>query len=47
MAPSMAPTPLHGPPATPLTVSVRGQPTEKKKKFKGNSGSLRSWILRA
>ena len=33
----MAPTPLHGPPATPLTVSVRGQPTEKKKKIKSNS----------
>ncbi len=35
----MAPTPLHGPPAPPLTVSVRGQPTEKKKKIKRNSNS--------
>ncbi|WP_206746806.1 hypothetical protein, partial [Stenotrophomonas maltophilia] len=24
-----------------------GQPTEKKKKIKSNSGSLRSWVLRA
>ncbi|WP_308518336.1 hypothetical protein, partial [uncultured Stenotrophomonas sp.] len=51
MAPSMAPTPLHGPPATPPIVSVCGQPTEKKKKIKSNSnsnsGSLRSWVLRA
>ena len=38
MAPSMAPTPLHGPPARPLTVSC-GPATEWKKKIKGKSGS--------
>ena len=37
MAPSMAPTPLHGPPARPLTVSVGVQPRKRKKKSKSGS----------
>ncbi len=43
MAPSMAPTPLHGLPAPPLTVSCRVQPRKRKKKSK--SGSLAALAL--
>jgi len=43
MAPSMAPTPLHDPPAPPLTISCRVQPRKRKKKSK--SGSLATLAL--
>ena len=36
MAPSMAPTPLHGPPARPLTVCVCVQPRKRRKSRSGS-----------